>query len=271
MTDTNVKLLIACHKKCEVPEDELYLPVFVGSAGKEDIGFQRDDEGDNISEKNPVYCELTGIYWAWKNLSCDWLGLVHYRRYFTIQSKRKQKENGQLASVLKKEEVLPYLNEYKVLVPKKRHYYIETVYNHYANTFSKEQLDETRKVLEQKYPEYVSSWDKIMKGTGIYIFNMFIMKKETADRYCTWLFDILEELETKIDTSEMTDFEKRYAGRISERLFNVWLDHETDTGALKKEDIHELPYLYLGEVDWPRKIKSFLMAKVFHKKYDKSF
>ena len=69
----------------------------------------------------------------------------------------------------------------------------------------------------------------------------------------------------------MTAFEKRYAGRVSERLFNVWLNRQLETGVLKKEDIHELPYLYLGEVDWPRKIRSFLMAKLFHKKYDKSF
>ena len=71
-----------------MPEDELYLPVQVGSEGKEDIGFEKDNTGDNISGKNPFFCELTGLYWAWKNLKCDYIGLVHYRRYF---SKKKMK------------------------------------------------------------------------------------------------------------------------------------------------------------------------------------
>ncbi len=269
--DTNVKLLIACHKKCDVPMDALYLPVHVGAAGKDDIGFQRDDSGDNISAKNPVYCELTGVYWAWKNLSYDWLGLVHYRRFFTLKNSGYQKKNGKINSVLTEDELRPLLEKYKVLVPKKRHYYIETVYNHYSHTFSQEQLDETRKILADSYPEYVFSWDKVMKGRSIYIFNMFIMNREMVDSYCTWLFDILGELEKHIDISSMTAFEKRYAGRISERLFNVWLDHEKECGNLNKNDICEFPYLYLVEVVWPRKIKSFLMAKLFHKKYEKSF
>lgn len=271
MSDANIKLLIACHKECEVPMDDLYLPMHVGAAGKDSIGFQRDDEGDNISEKNPVYCELTGVYWAWKNLSCDWLGLVHYRRYFTVKSRRVQKEIGKLNAVLRKEELMPYLAKYKVLVPKRRHYYIDTVYNHYSNTFSQEQLDETRRILMEQFPQYLESWDKVMKGRSIYIFNMFIMSRELTDRYCTWLFRVLAELEKRIDTTEMTAFEKRYAGRVSERLFNAWLDHEIRIENLKPSDICELPYLYLGEVDWPRKIKSFMMAKLFHKKYEKSF
>lgn len=267
----NIKLLIACHKQSDVPDSDLYLPVHVGASGKESIGFQRDDEGCNISTKNPVYCELTGLYWAWKNLKYDYLGLVHYRRYFTVKSKLYQKQHGQLKSVITREELQPLMTKYRVLVPKKRNYYIETVYNHYSHTFSEEQLKQTRNILEERYPDYLPSWETVMKGTTIYIFNMFIMDRDLTDRYCSWLFDILEQLEKVVDISNLTAFEKRYAGRISERLFNIWLDYQIKNGYIAKEDIHELPYLYLGKVDWPRKIKSFLMAKVFHKKYDKSF
>ena len=64
----NIKIIVAAHKPYFMPDDDMYLPLQVGSFEKEGIGFARDDTGDNISEKNPRFCELTGIYWAWKNL-----------------------------------------------------------------------------------------------------------------------------------------------------------------------------------------------------------
>ena len=268
---TDIRVFIACHKYCETPDDAMYLPVHVGAVGKESIGFERDDSGNNISEKNPLYCELTGLYWCWKNLSCDYLGLSHYRRYFTLKNKRYQKKHGQQASVLTLKEAENLLKTYKVLVPKKRHYYIETVYSHYSHTFSQLQLDETRKILAEHAPDYLDSWDHLMNGRSAYIFNMFIMPKEMVNEYCEWVFDILALLEKRIDTSSMTAFEKRYAGRIAERLFNVWLDMQMKTGALSKKDIKELPYLYMGEINWPKKISSFLQAKLFGKKYKESF
>lgn len=78
----DIKILVACHRKFDVPSDPIYFPVHVGTEGKAPIGFTPDSTGDNISAKNPMYCELTGLYWAWKNLSCDYIGLVHYSRYF---------------------------------------------------------------------------------------------------------------------------------------------------------------------------------------------
>ena len=85
----NVTIVVAAHKPYWMPSDRIYLPLHVGAAGKKDadgrpldLGYTRDDSGENISEKNPYYCELTGLYWAWKNLNADYLGLVHYRRHF---------------------------------------------------------------------------------------------------------------------------------------------------------------------------------------------
>ncbi len=43
-----------------------------------------DDSGENISEKNPQYCELTPQYWAWKNENFDFAGFFHYRRYLSF-------------------------------------------------------------------------------------------------------------------------------------------------------------------------------------------
>ena len=66
-----------------MPEGNIYIPVQVGPAKDDFSGFVRDNTGENISEKNPNYCELTAQYWAWKNRKADVKGLVHYRRLFS--------------------------------------------------------------------------------------------------------------------------------------------------------------------------------------------
>lgn len=265
------KIFVACHKKCDVPSDEVYLPVFVGAHGKPDNGFQRDDVGENISIKNALYCELTGLYWCWKNTKYDFLGLSHYRRFFTLKTKREQKMQGLLQSVISLEECEKLLSNYRVIVPRKRNYYIETVYNHYNHTFDGKQLDLARDILSERHPEQIVEFDDLMKGKKAYVFNMFIMGWDLVDDYCSWLFPILNELEKRYDTTGMTAFEKRYIGRVAERLFNVWLNSKVKTGELKPQDIREIPYTYFGEVNWPKKIIRFLLAKFFHLKYEQSF
>ena len=100
---------------------------------------------------------------------------------------------------------------------------------------------------------------------------MFLMSKERADRYCEWIFPVLSEIENRYDTAGMTDFEKRYIGRVAERLFNAWIMQEIENGNLKPERICEVPYSYLGNINWPKKISGFVQAKLFHRKYRQSF
>ena len=66
----------------------MYLPVQMGHAIHPDIGYTGDDTGENISDRNWNFCELTGLYWAWKNIEADYIGLVHYRRYFASRANR---------------------------------------------------------------------------------------------------------------------------------------------------------------------------------------
>ena len=112
-----------------MPEDSVYMPIHVGREGKADIGYTGDHTGDNISSKNANYCELTGLYWAWKNLDADYIGLVHYRRYFTrkeVHSVEAKKEQ-----ILTGAEWEQLLSEYPVVVADKRKYYIESNRSHY--------------------------------------------------------------------------------------------------------------------------------------------
>ena len=174
----NIKIIVAAHKPYFMPDDDMYLPLQVGSFEKEGIGFARDDTGDNISEKNPRFCELTGIYWAWKNLDCDYIGLSHYRRHFCFKKKGDVKK-----SILKKDELVPILNKCDVVLPKKRNYIIESLYSHYANTHSEEHLKIFKAVLSDFCPEYLDEFEALKKRRSGHMFNMFIMKKSLADNY----------------------------------------------------------------------------------------
>lgn len=261
----NIKILVATHKKYKMPADtSVYLPIHVGCEGKEDLGFQGDNSGENISTLNPYYCELTGLYWAWRNLDCDYLGLVHYRRYFTKITKRYNESINIDDVILNRYEIEELLENSEVIVPKRRKYYIETLYSHYDHTFDGTHLDLARTIIEMKSPEYLSSFDKVMKQRSGYMFNMFIMKKELADDYFSWLFPILDSMYESMDLSGLTAFEARLFGRVSELLFNVWLVKNNLTPK-------EVPFMYMEKVNLLKKAKSFLMAKFFGKKYGQSF
>lgn len=272
MKDYNVKIIIATHKKYQMPTDPMYLPLHVGAEGKKDavgkeldLGYIKDNTGDNISALNFSFCELTGLYWAWKNLDADYIGLAHYRRYFSMKKKKG------FQNVLTYAELAPYLGKVKVFTPNKRKYYIETLYSHYAHTHYSEQLDETRKILEEKYPAYISSYDKIVKHTYGYMFNMNIMSKGFFDDYCSWLFDVLFELKNRISMPELSPFQGRFYGRISEIIFNVWLDHKISTGELKKTEIMEIHCIHMEKINWWKKGTAFLKAKFLKSKYEGSF
>jgi hypothetical protein len=260
----NIKIIVATHKEYPMPEDKIYLPIHVGSAGKKALPYQPDNTGDNISEKNPSYCELTGLYWGWKNLDCDYLGLAHYRRHFTVKGRRYRHSHTPMECVLTGEELEPLLLKYPIIVPKKRRYMIESLYSHYKHTHYSEHLDVTREIIQDQHPEYLPAFDAVMKKTSGHMFNMFIMKKELADEYCQWLFSILFELESRLGDQEYSYFQGRFYGRVSEIIFNVWLAH-------RQEAIKEIPFLHMEKVDWKKKGTAFLKAKFGNKKYEGSF
>lgn len=255
----DIKIIIAVHKPYRMPEDKMYLPLHVGKKGKKSLGFEGDDTGDNISHKNPNFCELTGIYWAHKNLKADYVGLAHYRRHFSL--KPRVEDFDCLLSSAQAEELL---KKHDVILPKKQRYFIESVYSHYSHTHGEEHLKMLEEVLVQKCPEYLKCFENLKKRTSAHMFNMFIMKREIFDAYCQWLFDVLFEVEHKIDVSQMTPFDSRVYGRLGELLFDVWLEKNG-------VDYCEIPYVYMEKINYRRKIFAFLKAKFFGKRYDKSF
>ena len=236
----DIKILVATHKAYWMPEDNVYLPLHVGREGKQDLGFVGDNTGDNISLKNPNFCELTGLYWAWQNLKCDVIGLCHYRRYFSHPIINVDEENKRKV-ILNKEDYNRILMKYDVIVPWMHNLKTMTVKEHYCAAHHEKDLLETRAILEEKYPEYLKSFDQVMNQKKFYLFNMFVMKKELFDSYASWLFDILFGLERRIDISSYDNYQQRVYGFLSERLFNVWLCKNADLR------VKQVPVVFLEE------------------------
>ena len=145
------------------------------------------------------------------------------------------------------------------------------MYSHYSHTLDGTHLDVTREIIAQRCPEYLNSFDEVMRRRWGHMFNMFIMTRPLADEYCAWLFPLLFELEEKIDMSSKSLFDSRRIGSVAELMLDVWLGRQLEIGNIKREDIHEVPYIYTRKINWFKKVTGFLMAKFFHRKYTKSF
>ena len=204
-------IYIITHKKFDEPKLEDYKPLQVGF--QNDLGYLRDNKKDNISDKNENYCELTGLYWIWKNDNeSDIVGISHYRRYFSINNK-----------IIDENSINEILEENDIILPKNE-YYKETVKEQYClNSGFEKDLKLLKDILKEKYPDYIEAYDKVMNQNYLSQFNMLICKKELYNEYCQWLFDILFELEKSIDLTQYNDYQKRIYGFLSERLLNVWV------------------------------------------------
>lgn len=245
----DASIIVVTHKSYWMPEDPVYLPVQVGFG--EDLGFLRDNTGENIAAKNASYCELTGLYWAWKNLRADYLGLTHYRRHFAEPRKRGDKKNR----VLTGKTLRALLAEHDILLPKPRRYYIETNWSQYAHLHHGKDLALLREVIAERSPVYLDGFDRVMKRTWGHRFNMFVMKRPVLDRYAEWLFDLLFAVEERLDTAGYSEYDKRVYGFLGERLLDVWLEAE-------KRPYRELSSLYMEEINWLKKGGAFLCRKM---------
>lgn len=217
---SKICMYIAAHKKFILPSIEHYVPIEVGAALRDEhFCYIRDDEGENISAKNPFFCELTAYYWIWKNSDADIVGLSHYRRYFS-----KYRINPDERYYLKPEEMEALMEQYDVVLPE--HFYwrkhnLKSGY--YAGAGVEPDLDTIAQIIQELYPEYSKTYQDVLSQHEASYCNMFVMKKKDFDAYCKWLFDILFEAERRINISDYTSAEKRIFGYMSELLLNVWV------------------------------------------------
>ena len=154
-----VRIYCMAHKKYEKLNNDIYIPLQVGAALHNSLGYHSDNTGDNISERNPYYSELTGLYWLYKNDSdCDITGLCHYRRYFINERNE----------VLLKEDIEHILNEYDIIVSEPLELESQSLYESYAVKHNKKDMDLTREAVSKLYPDYLDTFDEVMNGSKMY-------------------------------------------------------------------------------------------------------
>lgn len=233
-----ISMYMVTHKQVDyIPMDRL--PIFVGS-GNNDKGYLRDNTGLNISSKNPFYCELTAFYWIWKNdKSSDYISIEHYRRFFMNNLKP-----------ISKKKINQLLEKYDVIESRSFKFNM-SILEYYSQNHYESDLMVIKKAIESFYPEYLDSFEKIMNGNKTSMCNMIIMSKENFNKYCEWLFTILEYVEKYIDITDRDKYQQRVFGFMSERLQNIWLDYNNFK-------IKKLPLYYIKENIVLTKIKSLM-------------
>lgn len=216
-----VKLFVVSHKKFKCPQNNIYKAILVGNKDFEFPDSFRDDTNINIAHKNSNYCELTALYWIWKNISSDILGICHYRRYFS-----KSKCSKEEKFFLNEEDILGAFKEYDIIMPEPNRWSVSVseMYYNYGEG-KKKDLDLLREIIKETEIQYLDDFDKIMSSNSASYRNMFITKQNLFNEYCEWLFSILENLEKRVDLTGYTKEEARIYGYLSEILLNVWVRH----------------------------------------------
>ena len=243
--NTSIKLFVSTHKGgVHFPDNELICPIEVGAAlhAQKLEGMLHDDEGENISQKNPRYCELTAQYWAWKNADADYYGFMHYRRYLSFDQSQHYPTNrfGDVlmdanddATLAKlgyddPEAMRKLIEQYDLIVPEKGGFQGSTTIGYaYYNSWEqkKEDLDCVMDIIAERYPEFSGIAKDYLNRSEGYFCNVFIMKRDLFQAYSTWLFDILEEHERRraeaLESYDVTS--NRVSGYLAERLCGIYL------------------------------------------------
>ncbi|MCS7003767.1 MAG: DUF4422 domain-containing protein [Cytophagales bacterium] len=229
MNQTNkIKIYVAYHKNFPRPQHEYFVPIHVGKKNSEaDLGILGDDTGENISEKNPIYCEQTAYYWAWKNdKSFEYIGLSHYRRFFKFDGGKQSVYEitpTQIQMVTRNIEKLPtLLKQYDVILPRKRVLF-SSVKKDFRDCHIPEDWDIMMQILKELHPSYFAHVREVFELSNQYnCYNMMITRRDIFEQYMNWLFPMLEEFEKRAYISQYPN-QRRVIGYLSERLTHLFM------------------------------------------------
>ena len=278
----DIKIAIAYHKPSIILDCEHFLPIHAGKAlSKYDLGIQGDDKGDNISMKNPWYCELTALYWLWKNTTADYKGLMHYRRIFTCRNSfplhrllmRLKYKQRQVCSLwtpyrsmgVKKQYSCDNETLYKkhakkfsveiqnilkddvcVIAPHPGHFYIsirQFMYQHLGG----QNITLLEEITKENFPDFFPFLKQSLDNRWFYNCNMSVMKNSIFEDYCNILVSLLRlHEEESISRGILNDLTKekaylRISGYLGEVITNAYIQYCLKTG----KKVKVLPVVFL--------------------------
>ena len=247
------KIFVVTHKGIPPLVNELYIPIQVGKGEIIYDGITRDNTGDNITQKNSSFCELTASYWIDRNISnTDYVGICHYRRYFNFfpspfnlkpsrqknvdSTAFKQTKTGKASAEKTSDKIAGIMKDHDCIML--RAYDLEKgLSDLYHNEHGHRESDwkETLNIIEELYPEYRESIANYLdKGHKFHMGNMMITTKQKWNDYHKWLFSILFEVPAD-------PVQGRVFGYISERIINLYVYHNKfrikELGGYKINDI----------------------------------
>ena len=256
-----IKILVGYHKPAVLIKNDIFAPIHLGRAlateaskdgkmSEKDYQWMLDnmigdDTGDNISELNRRLCEITALYWAWKNNdkigNPDYIGFCHYRRFINFTAKKLKEDKDGIVSFpslnqrfikltgLEDGEVKNCVTGFDIVTVTKwnvKNQKAKNIYEQFKNypKLHCKDYDTVLEILREKYPEYGKSIDIYNKSDKGYFTNIFVMKKDIFNDYCSWLFDILFEAVKQIP--QYNDAEENGGiAHIAERLFGIYITH----------------------------------------------
>ncbi len=170
-----------------------------------------DDTGDNISKLNQTFCELTGLYWIWKNSLEDYIGLVHYRRHFLLPEDWVMRLKS---------------NDVDVILPVPL-YVAPNIADNYCFRHSSFDWNVLMECFKDNIINEYDDAIRIFNGTLYNPCNMLIARREVLNELCEWLFPILFYVWDKI--GEKSDrYQRRYPGFMAERLITYFFESRRD-------------------------------------------
>lgn len=239
-------IFVISHKQFSVKLEKLFVPLFVGAESK--ITSQDnfcDNRGDNISDLNPYFCELTGLYWVWKNWipkvnSDELVGFCHYRRFFSLNRKVEHLDAGGDWEINKIMSLL--LNSSNdVILPEQISFPIKQHWFSLSKRLNKAKFPwQKLSLLEQYGLEHNLSdiqcaidllphphklnFEKYLQGKQFSPYNMFITSAINAKSYFEILFPWLFELHKTIELTSRNPYQSRVFGFIAERFCSYYFN-----------------------------------------------
>ena len=218
---------VVTHKAFELDGlPEGYKIIHAGKILGEDLGYEGDSTGDNISRLNFYINEITALYWLWKNTNHTTIGLCHYRRYFT----EADDDTFSSDKILTQDAALKILNRYDIIVSEP--YFGGLTQHEFIVNDCGENLADLGEMILKKYilqaqPDYLDAFEFVMDSTTLYKCNMFITRRNVFEAYCKWLFSfIIDATEEALQVAELekfTDSRHRLMSYLAERMLFVWL------------------------------------------------